>query len=119
MAKILSKERVVEYSIEFKIKVVELTYKLDVDAAHIAESLGLHPMMLYRWRQEYREGKFVAVPTRRISMTKDSPQSPVSATESAEVRRLRKEVSKLQKENDFLKKWEGYLTEPKKPDSIS
>jgi|TARA_Y100000052_G_C2954301_1_gene89249 transposase len=26
--------------------------------------------MVYRWWQEYREGKFVASPTRRIHMTK-------------------------------------------------
>lgn len=76
MARITSKERVVEYSVEFKIKVVELTYDLDVETTLIAESLGLHPMMVYRWRQEYREGRFVSTPTRRISMTKDSPERP-------------------------------------------
>lgn len=66
MAKILSKERVIEYTVEFKQKVVELTDKLDVNAVEIADALGLHPMMVYRWRQEYREGRFVAKPTRRI-----------------------------------------------------
>jgi transposase len=29
-------------------------------------------MMIYRWRQEYREGKFVEEPLRKISMTKDT-----------------------------------------------
>ncbi|WP_372878625.1 helix-turn-helix domain-containing protein, partial [Spongiibacter marinus] len=60
MAKIRSKERVIEYAIDFKIKVVKLTEKLDADTIQIAEILGLHPVMVYRWRQEYREGKFVA-----------------------------------------------------------
>jgi len=23
-----------------------------------AESLGIHPIMLYRWRKEYKDGKF-------------------------------------------------------------
>jgi hypothetical protein len=32
MAKILWEERVIKYSIEFKIKVVDLIYRLDVDA---------------------------------------------------------------------------------------
>ena len=54
MARILCEERVVEYSVDFKIKVVELTDKLDVNATQIAEILGLHPVMVYRWRQEYR-----------------------------------------------------------------
>lgn len=30
-------------------------------------------MIICRWRQEYREGKFVENPSRRISMTKDTP----------------------------------------------
>jgi len=62
MAKIRSKERVIEYAVDFKIKVEELTEKLDADTIQIAEILGLHPVMVYRWRQEYREGKFVATP---------------------------------------------------------
>lgn len=73
MAKILSKKRVIEYSLEYKLEVIELTERLDVNAVQIAEVLDLHPMMVYRWRQEYREGKFVAQPTRRISMTKEPP----------------------------------------------
>jgi transposase len=72
MPKILSPERVIEYSVEFKIKVVKLTFELDVKAIDIAKVLNLHPIMIYRWRQEYREGKFVEEPSRRISMTKDT-----------------------------------------------
>lgn len=48
MAKIHSKERVIEYAVDFKIKVVELTDKLDADTIQIAEILGLHPVMVYR-----------------------------------------------------------------------
>lgn len=51
MAKILSKERVVQYSIEFRQKVVDSANELEVEAAQIASVLGLHPMMVYRWRQ--------------------------------------------------------------------
>jgi transposase len=61
----------IEYSVEFKIKVIKLTFELDVKAIDIAKVFNLHPMMIYRWRQEYREGKFVEEPSRRISMTKD------------------------------------------------
>jgi len=105
MAKILSEERVVEYSTEFKVRVVELTDQLDVKVTTIAEIMGLHPVMVYRWRQEYREGKLVECPSRRISMTK----STKSKTDDRELKRLQKQLKKLQKENDFLKKWEGYL----------
>jgi len=122
VAKIRSEQRVVEYSIEFKLKVVDLTEKLSVTAVQIAEALGLHPIMVYRWRQEYREGKFVAQPTRRISMTKEPGEKPViskeaSEKEKSELKRLRQELAKLKKENDFLKKWDGYLKAQKQRDS--
>lgn len=119
MAKILSKERVVEYSIEYKLSVVKLTEKLDEDAVKIAEVLGLHPMMVYRWRQEYREGRFVAQPTRRISMTKEPPDRPKNGKEKSEIKRLRREVAELKKENEFLKKWDRYLKDQKQRDSDS
>ena len=119
MARILGKERVVEYSVDFKIKVVELTDKLDVNATEIADILGLHPVMIYRWRQEHREGKFIAKPTRKISMTKEKPDQPQNDNERSELSRLRKEVAELKKENDFLKKWDRYLKDQKRRDSDS
>ena len=69
MAKIKSNERVIEYSTEFKSRVVALTNALDVDTARIAEIMGLHPVMVYRWRQEHRAGQIIETPSRRISMT--------------------------------------------------
>jgi len=41
MARILSDQRVVEYSVEFKLKVIDLTEKLSATAVQIAEALGL------------------------------------------------------------------------------
>jgi len=46
MPRILSSERVIEYSVELKIKVVKLTCELDVKAIDIAKSLNLHPMII-------------------------------------------------------------------------
>lgn len=117
MPKILSAERVIEYSVEFKVRVVKLTLDLDVKAIDIANVLGLHPMMIYRWRQEYREGKFVEVPTRRISMTKDPSQRIDDKDKDDEIRRLKRELAKTKKENSFLKKWDRYLKDQKKSDS--
>lgn len=114
MARIISSERVVEYSTEYKVKVVALTEQLDVDTVTIAEVLELHPVMVYRWRQEYREGQLVDQPSRRVSMTKPSPSN--SKSDERELKKLRREVEKLQKENDFLKKWEEYLKAQKQKD---
>ena len=56
MPKRFSDERVMEYTMEIEIRVVRLTFELDAKAINIAKILNLHPMMIYRWRQEYREG---------------------------------------------------------------
>lgn len=119
MAKILCEERVVEYSKAFKVKVVELTEGLDVQVIEIADILELHPVMVYRWRQEYREGKLMAEPTRRISMTKDNPTPLTSKKQRAECERLKKENASLKKENDLLKKWQRYLAAQKESVSSS
>jgi transposase len=42
MPKILSPERVIEYAVEFKIKVVKLTFELDVKAIDIANYRDSH-----------------------------------------------------------------------------
>ena len=120
MAKILSTERVIEYSKEFKVKIVQLTELEGIQARLIAEGLGLHPVMLYRWRQEYREGKLVADPSRRVSMTMNNPSPPKpTKKQRSENELLKKENARLKKENDLLKKWQRYLTEVRKNDSDS
>lgn len=117
MAKILSAERVIEYSVAYKVNVVRLTNELNVKAIEIAEVLGLHPMMIYRWRQEYREGKFVVPPSRKISMTKDEKPQKKVVSQDKEIIRLKKKLAAAEKENAFLKKWDRYLKDQRKSDS--
>ncbi len=50
------------YPIDFKIKAVELRLRDDVLSKDIAQTLDIHPLMLSRWRKEYREGKFSTKP---------------------------------------------------------
>ena len=122
MAKIHSQERVIEYSKEFKTKVAELTVKLDVKAMDVAEVLGLHPVMVYRWRQEYREGKLDYEPSRMISMTKKESNPAITDEQLAELKELkelRKKNARMEKEIEVLKKWQGYLKELKEKDSSS
>jgi len=119
MARILCEERVVEYTVEFKSKVVELTQALNIQAIDIANALGLHPTMVYRWRQEYREGKLVYEPTRRISMTTEKTSKSRSTDKHKELKRLKAQNARLKKENDILKKWQRYLAKKKQTDSDS
>jgi transposase-like protein/plasmid stability protein len=58
MAKIKGPKKTNAYLHEFKIKAVQLANQPDILAKDVAEDLGIHPILLYRWRKEYREGKF-------------------------------------------------------------
>lgn len=119
MARIISEERVLEYTREFKVMVVQLTQGLDVKATEISEILDLHPMMVYRWRQEYREGKLDYEQTRKVSMTKKYTPSPADKSAKKKLEKVKKENAKLKKEVALLKKWQRYLTDLKQSDSPS
>ncbi len=58
MAKIKGPKKTNRYSDEFKIKAIQLASHPDILAKDVAEDLGIHPILLYRWRKEYREGEF-------------------------------------------------------------
>ena len=117
MARILSKERVLSYSNEFKFKVVNLTNIEGMQIKQIAEGLGLHPLMVSRWRKEVRDGKLVPDDTGKVHMGK-APKHPPKKR-STEIDRLKKTNARLKKENDLLKKWQRYLKETRAKDSDS
>ncbi len=114
MAKILSKERVFEYSNEFKFRVVRLTHQEGIQIKQIAEGLGLHPLMVSRWRKEVREGKLTVDDPRKVQMTlkKASHLKP----HDDNVSKLKRENKKLKRENELLKKWQRYLAETRQKD---
>lgn len=117
MAKIISKERVIEYSKEFKVMVVKLTHLEGVQIKQISECMGLHPLMVSRWRKEVRDGKLISDITRKVQMTLKAP-SDLKKTAS-KTKLLEAEIKKLKKENKLLKKWQGYLAETRQSDSNS
>ena len=98
-----------EYSVEFKITAVKLSNHDGVRVKQVAESLGIHPFMLSRWRKEYREGKLKGTGARRLILNK-SKKMPTPGNLS-KLERLERENEKLRLENDLLKKWQRYLAE--------
>jgi len=46
-----------QYTKDFKITAVKLSYQAGIQVKQVAEGLDIHPFMLTRWRQEYREGR--------------------------------------------------------------
>ncbi len=45
------------YNFQFKHTAVRITNHPNIQASHVADALKIHPIMLYRWRQEMRDGK--------------------------------------------------------------
>jgi transposase len=115
---------------DFKVKAVELSLQNDIQVKSVAEGLDIHPMMLSRWRKEYREGKIYSDNKKRVDVTKykQTPQAESrlkaananlrdenkqlkSSQHLRKMQLLEKENAKLKKENDLLKKWQRYLSE--------
>ena len=71
----------------------------DILAKDVAENLGVHPILLYRWRKEYREGKF-KVDKRKKKILLETKK----VTEIMRIHELERENQKLKIENELLKK---------------
>ena len=114
MAKIKGPKKTNRYPDEFKIKAIQLADHPDILAKDVAEDLGIHPILLYRWRKEYREGKFKEDKRRkkvRIETKK--------VTELLRIQELEREVEKLRIENELLKKTIEFNSEKRQKSSRS
>lgn len=87
------------YNFQFKHTAVRVTNHPAIQANHVAEALEIHPIMLYRWRQEMRQGKI-----------EDNDKEARSINELMEaqsrIKKLEKELQKVRAENAVLKKAE-------------
>ena len=97
------------YPVDFKIKAVQLSLRDDVLSKDVAQALDIHPLMLSRWRKEYREGKFLNKP--RYSSNNELMAKLPNKKELNKIKQLQKENERLKLENDLLKKWQRYLAE--------
>ncbi len=97
------------YPVKFKIKAVQLSLRDDVMSKDVALALDIHPLMLSRWRKEYKEGKFSKA-SRYQSNNEIMSKLPTKSELNA-LQKLKKENERLKQENDLLKKWQRYLAE--------
>lgn len=110
MAKTIGPAKVKQYSLEFKLKAVQLSDQAGVLINDVAESLCIHPFMLSRWRKQVRDGELVGDPP------------TLEPQEAAELRRLRdveKQFKRLQMEHDLLKEAIRFASERKMKSSPS
>ncbi len=98
-----------EYTKDFKVKAVKLSFQEGIQVKQVAEGLDIHPFMLSRWRKEYLDGKLQGDGQKRVGVSKKK-KSP-NKKQLSENARLKKQVAKLKEENDLLKKWQRYLAE--------
>jgi transposase len=100
------------YSDEFKATAVALSKVSGVQSKDVAEALDIHPLMLSRWRKDYREGRISA----------KGKDVKLEGRQVAELRRLRKverEYRLLKEEHSLLKKAIQFSLERKKRSSNS
>ena len=86
------------FSKEFKIKACELVLKDGIKHKVVAEKLGIHHVMLYRWIDDYQtygDDAFVGKGHQH--------------KEDAELKKLKKENERLKMENEILKKAAAYF----------
>lgn len=112
MAARLSRKRLPRYGLDFKLKAVKLTQIPGMEVQAVAEALDIHPVMLSRWRQEFREGRLKDV----------SPRPRISKQVVREIQRLQdleKAHRLLLEEHELLKKAIRFCSERRPPYSRS
>ena len=112
------------YTLEYKLQAVKLANNPNVMAKDIAESLGIHPVMLYRWRMEHKNGQLKE--NKRMKSKKPSPKrlpnqpDPLAAKEDElkaaqqKIKQLEKQLENKSVELDLLKKAERFLAQQTK-----
>ena len=93
-----------QFDREFKAQAVRMCEQGEVPIAHIARELGINVKLLYRWRTEAQQAQ--------QSGTTAFPGQGHSSDD--EVKRLRRELARVEMERDILKKALGVLTQPPK-----
>jgi len=105
--------------------VVKLANNPSVMAREVADTLGLHPVMVYRWQMEDRKGELRGNPyVNDIDPDKKKPTVPrKSDREKAadkklqaaqkHIRKLERELANREDELDLLKKAERFFVKTK------
>lgn len=88
---------------EFKISAVKMLLEGTQSLASLAKDLGINVNTLTNWRNQYLQDK------------SEVPGSKLTVSElEADNNRLRKEISALKQQNDFLKKVSAYFASNEK-----
>lgn len=111
------------YTLAYKLQAVKLANHPGVRAKDIAESLGIHPVMLYRWQMEQRNGELrenknmrpgKPSPKRRPNRADPTQQKTDELLEAKRrIKQLERELKNRNDELDLLKKAERFFAKRK------
>lgn len=87
-----------EYDMSFKLDAVRLVEEQGYSVPEASKSLGISNTNLYKWRQQYQEGRL------KVEFKRAQPTEA-----EAKLRKLEAEVKKLKVENEILKKAAAYF----------
>ncbi|WP_321528535.1 transposase [Sedimenticola selenatireducens] len=112
------------YTLEFKHQAVKLANHPKVIAKDIAESLGIHPVMLYRWRMEYKNGELREnkhMKSKKVSPKRQEKRTDPLVEKEAELAKANKRIKELERalenrteELDLLKKAKRFFEKTKR-----
>ena len=108
-----------QYSLAYKLNAILLTNQAAVLAKDVAELLGIHPIMLYRWCMEHRKGTLFTHPLMKnnqiVKKPKEkkavSPETLELAKANARIKKLEKQLARKEEDIEILKKFERFLKE--------
>lgn len=110
MGKRIGPVKINQYSLDFKLRAVQLSDQPGVLVKDVADSLCIHPFMLSRWRKQVRDG------------TLKGKTPAIEAEAVSELQRLReveKQYKRLLMEHDLLKKAIRFASERRMTSSPS
>lgn len=110
------------YTLAFKVKAIKESKKAGVKAIDVAEALGIHPVMLYRWRQEFKEGRLSENKHMRIPQPppkKSREESDRLKVAETRIKELEKRLATKEEEVIILKKAKRFFSELRKKDTRS
>ncbi len=113
MPKTISKEYS-RYTNEFKRLSVLMSHHPDILATDVAENLGIHPVMLYRWRMEMKNGEIPGRP----SLNEIHTETDLLKA-NQKIKELEDKLKETQQERDFLKKVKRFFQAPNNKSSLS
>ena len=112
------------YTLAFKRQAVRLADHPNVMATDIADALGIHVVMLYRWRMEYKNGtlcenkhmKKKITPLKKAKKRTDPAKAKEDELNKAlkRIKVLERSLSSTQEELDILKKAQRFFAKTKK-----